>query len=77
MLGVIVVVDTPYYAQADGAGAFAIKGVPPGDYELKVWHESASKMTEQRLSVGPGGTRGLSLQVAATSGRRSSCPTIR
>jgi len=64
MLGVIVVVDTPYYAQADGAGAFTIKGVPPGDYQMTVWHESASKTTEQKLSVGPGGTRGLSLQVS-------------
>jgi plastocyanin len=63
MLGVIVVVDTPYYAQADGSGAFSIKGVPPGEYELKAWHEAASKLTEQRLNVGPGGVRGLSLQV--------------
>jgi hypothetical protein len=29
-----------------------------------VWHDSSSKPTEQRLSVGPGGMRGLSLQVA-------------
>jgi plastocyanin len=63
MLGVIVVVDTPYYAQADGSGAFTIKGVPPGDYQLTVWHEAASKPIEQRISVGPGGTRGLALQV--------------
>jgi len=57
------VVDSPYYAQADSAGAFTIKGVPPGDYELKVWHEAASKTTEQRLSVGANGVRGVSLQV--------------
>jgi plastocyanin len=63
MLGVIVVVDTPYYAQAEESGAFSIKGVPPGDYELKAWHEAASKLTEQRLSVGAGGVRGLTLQV--------------
>jgi plastocyanin len=63
MLGVIVVVDTPYYAQADGGGAFTIKGVPPGDYQLTVWHEAASKPTERRISVGPGGLRGLALQV--------------
>jgi plastocyanin len=63
MLGVVVVVDTPYYAQADSAGAFTIKGVPPGDYQLTVWHEAASKPAEQRISVGPGGTRGLALQV--------------
>jgi plastocyanin len=63
MLGVIVVVDTPYYAQAEESGAFSIKGVPPGDYELKVWHEAASKLTEQRISVGAAGVRGLTLQV--------------
>jgi plastocyanin len=63
MLGVVVVVDTPYYAQADSAGAFTIKGVPPGEYELKVWHEAASKTGEQRLNVGAGGVRGLALQV--------------
>ena len=63
MLGVIVVVDTPYYAQADGGGAFTIKGVPPGDYHLTVWHEAASKPVEQKVNVGPGGVRGLSLQV--------------
>jgi plastocyanin len=63
MLGVVVVVDTPYYAQADAAGAFTIKGVPPGEYELKVWHEAASKVLEQRVNVGPGGVRGLALAV--------------
>jgi plastocyanin len=63
MLGVVVVVDTPYYAQTDGSGAFTIKGVPPGEYELKAWHEAASKVVEQKVSVGPAGTRGLSLQV--------------
>jgi plastocyanin len=63
MLGVIVVVDTPYYAQSEASGAFSIKGLTPGDYELKVWHEAASKLTEQRLTVGAGGVRGLSLQV--------------
>ena len=63
MLGVVVVVDTPYYAQAEGSGAFSIKGVPPGEYELKAWHEAASKLTEQRVNVGPGGVRGLTVQV--------------
>jgi plastocyanin len=63
MLGFIYVVDSPYYAQADGSGAFTIKGVPPGDYEIHVWHDAASKQTEQRLSVGANGARGVALQV--------------
>jgi plastocyanin len=63
MLGFVYVVDSPYYAQADASGAFTIKAVPPGEYEIKAWHEAASKPTEQRLSVGASGTRGVSLQV--------------
>lgn len=62
MLGFVYVVDSPYYAQADGAGAFTIKGVPPGDYQIHVWHESATKPAEQKLTVGPAGAR-ISLQV--------------
>jgi plastocyanin len=64
MLGYVYVVETPYYAQADGAGAFTIKGVPPGDYDLTIWHEGASKELHQRLTVGADGVRGLEIKVA-------------
>jgi plastocyanin len=57
MLGFVVVVDTPYYAQADAAGAFTIRGVPPGEYQIEVWHENASQSTVQRLAVGADGAR--------------------
>jgi plastocyanin len=63
MLGFVYVVDSPYYAQADGAGAFTIHGVPPGEYEIKVWHEAASRPTAERVNVGPGGARGVALRV--------------
>ncbi|HEY5088607.1 MAG TPA: hypothetical protein VIK30_01490 [Polyangia bacterium] len=63
MLGFVYVVDSPYYAQADGAGAFTIKGVPPGDYQIEVWHENASQPTVQHLAVGSGGARGVSLRI--------------
>jgi plastocyanin len=63
MIGYVYVVDSPYYAQADGSGAFTIKGVPPGEYEIEVWHEASSKTTKQRLTVGPEGVRGLALRV--------------
>jgi plastocyanin len=64
MLGYVYVVDTPYYAQADGTGAFTIKGVPPGDYDLTIWHEGAAKELHQRLTVGADGVRGLEIKVA-------------
>ena len=63
MFGFVVVVDTPYYAESDASGAFNIKGVPPGEYELQVWHEAAAKPTVDHLSVGAGGVHGLALRV--------------
>ncbi|MEE9256657.1 MAG: carboxypeptidase regulatory-like domain-containing protein, partial [bacterium] len=39
MSAYIWVVDHPYYALTDAEGRFTIKGVPPGKYTLKAWHE--------------------------------------
>ncbi|HEY2903092.1 MAG TPA: carboxypeptidase regulatory-like domain-containing protein [Polyangia bacterium] len=64
MVGYVYVVDSPYYGQAEANGAFNIRNVPPGDYEIEVWHEGSSKDTRQRLTVGADGVRGLSLNVA-------------
>ena len=63
MFGFVVVVDTPYFAEAEASGAFNIKGVPPGEYELQVWHEATAKPTVERLTVGAGGVHGLALRV--------------
>jgi plastocyanin len=63
MIGYVYVVDSPYYTQADASGAFTIKGVPPGEYDLEVWHEGSSKTTKERITVGADGLRGLSLRV--------------
>jgi plastocyanin len=63
MIGYVYVVDSPYYAQADGSGAFTIKGVPPGEYDVEVWHEGASTTTKVRVTVGAEGVRGLELRV--------------
>ena len=35
----IVVHDHPYYALTDETGAFQLTDVPPGEHELRVWHE--------------------------------------
>jgi plastocyanin len=63
MFGFVVVVDTPYYAESEASGAFNIKAVPPGEYELQVWHEAAAKPTVEHLTVGAGGVHGLALRV--------------
>jgi len=51
MLGYLVVVDTPWYAVADGSGAFQIRNVPPGEYEAAVWHESANTTLKRKVTV--------------------------
>ena len=43
MSAVIVSVDTPFFAVTDVNGSFVIPDVPPGIYELKLWHESKLK----------------------------------
>jgi plastocyanin len=63
MIGYLVVVDTPHFAQADAAGAFSIKGVAPGEYAVEVWHENASQPTRQKLTVPKDGAK-LALTVA-------------
>lgn len=39
MSAVVVVVDSPYYAQSGAAGTIALADVPPGRYRMSVWHE--------------------------------------
>jgi len=39
MSAVVVVVKTPYYGVSNRSGAVSIPSLPPGRYELNVWHE--------------------------------------
>ena len=64
MQAYVVVVDTPYHAVASASGAFTIKNVPPGQYEVEVWHESASVLGKDKLTVGDEGGK-IALTVGA------------
>ena len=55
MIGWVYVVDSAWFGQADGEGHFSIKGVPPGEYVVSVWHEYASKLSTKKLHVGEAG----------------------
>jgi plastocyanin len=35
----IAVLAHPFFGISDSNGAFAIKGLPPGEYEIEAWHE--------------------------------------
>src|SRR5712691_1265663 len=54
MIGYLVVVDSPWYAVADGSGAFSIKNVPPGEYDAQVWHENAAAPVKKKITVAEG-----------------------
>ncbi|MDR3557744.1 MAG: carboxypeptidase regulatory-like domain-containing protein [Syntrophobacteraceae bacterium] len=55
MSAFILVLQNPYFAVTDKAGNFEIKGVPPGNYQLKVWHEKL-QTSSQSVAVGAGKT---------------------
>jgi len=63
MLAYIYVVDSAYYAQPRPSGAFTIRNVPPGRYELHAWHESAATVVKHSLTVGPGGASGIVVRI--------------
>jgi hypothetical protein len=55
MLGYIVVVDSPWFAQAGVSGRFSIRNVPTGSYELLAWHEGTSDVSKVAIEVAAGG----------------------
>ena len=60
MISYVVVVDTPYFGKTDASGAVRLEGLPPGEYELKIWHYRASTPNEitatRKLTLAPAGT---------------------
>jgi plastocyanin len=63
MSAYIYVVDSAHYAQPRPSGAFVIRNVVPGRYELSAWHESSASIVKQTVKVGPEGATGLSVRI--------------
>jgi plastocyanin len=59
MSAIIAVVNTPWYAVTPVTGKYAISGVPPGEYQLHIFHERAMPenltFLERRITVPEGG----------------------
>ena len=60
MSAVVIALPTPYYAISDARGDLAIPNVPPGRYELQVFHSSvapdALRALTREITVAPGAT---------------------
>jgi plastocyanin len=62
----IVVIDHPYHAITDDAGAFEISHIPPGTYTMETWHETLGT-SRQLVTVQEGETHDM--KVDLVSGR--------
>ena len=56
------VLPTSAFAVTDDAGAFAIAGVPPGKYTLRLWHERLGEK-DQQVQITAGGTSTVDVQL--------------
>lgn len=61
MKGYLYLIDHPYIAVTDENGAFSIGDIPPGDYEIKIWHEALGEQ-EQHITVPAGGDAELNVE---------------
>jgi hypothetical protein len=62
----IGVLDHPFYAVTDSAGSCQLKGLPPGDYLISVWHEKYGPL-EQRVSLAAGEKKKIQFRFQAGS----------
>jgi plastocyanin len=58
------VMSHPFFAVTDAAGAFSIKGLPPGTYTLEAWHETFGTRTQQ-VTIAPSGQQTVALAFSA------------
>ena len=55
MTGYVVVLKSPWYAQAGADGRFSVTGVPAGSYVMHVWHDRVATETTKAIVVGASG----------------------
>lgn len=69
MSAYIVVTEHPYHAVSDIYGEYELTDVPPGVYQLKVWHESLGTQ-EKRIEVKPATTQQIDFTFTRSLGAK-------
>ncbi len=67
MTAYIVVTEHPYHAISDIYGEYELSEVPPGTYQLKVWHETLGTQ-EKRIEVKPAATQHIDFTFTPSPG---------
>ncbi|MBA3752711.1 MAG: carboxypeptidase regulatory-like domain-containing protein [Nitrospira sp.] len=64
-------VNNPYYAVTDAQGAFKIDNVPPGTYQMIVWHPQAGPGVTRSITIAPDGKTTEQVALPAPKGSRT------
>ena len=64
-------VNNPYYALTDENGNFSLEQVPPGTYQLVVWHPQTGPGKSKLVTIKPDGKVTEQLSLPAPKGNRS------
>ena len=68
MQAFVFVLDHPFFATTDASGRFEIRGLPPGEYVFRAWHEgmtadARSHEAETRVTLASGAAADVSLEL--------------
>ena len=69
-------VNNPYYALTDENGKFSLEQVPPGTYQLVVWHPQTGPGVSKMVTVMPDGKVTEQLSLPAPKGPRSAYKVV-
>ncbi len=64
MLAYVAILDHPFFQVTGPDGAFSLKGLPPGDYEIAAWHETLGTKTT-KVHLDPSGSQEVVLAFGA------------
>jgi polysaccharide lyase family 4-like protein len=64
-------VNNPYYALTDANGAYKIENIPPGTYQLVVWHPQTGPGVTKMVTIQPDGKLVEPLSLNPPKGNRS------
>jgi hypothetical protein len=64
-------VNNPYYAVTDASGSFRIDNIPPGTYQMVVWHPQSGPGLTRMVTVTRNGNLVEDFAISAPKGNRS------